>query len=141
MRWKRLFWVLIAVFSVVLVFRLKKSYSNPRSTGFLVRTGDFDPSENCEFRTPLVLHVSGKDTLRLNAESVAKDKLSARLDMILKGRVRPVLYVEANSEITVQEFVQILDLVMKTNEKIEVRLVTPKNRQQSCVDFRPGPAT
>jgi hypothetical protein len=54
--------------------------------------------------------------------------------MILKERIRPVLYIEANSATEMQEFVQILDLVRKVNGKVEPRLITPGNRKYSCID-------
>jgi len=139
MRSKLLFWVLIGLFSVVLAFRLKRSYSKPRATGFLLRVGSFDPPENCEFRIPLVLHISKDHTFRLNEEPESPVQLPIRLDMILKERIEPVLYIEGNSGITMQEFVQVLDLVRKTNEKLEVRPITRGNRKDSCIDVHYGP--
>lgn len=141
MRWKRLFWVLIVVSCMVLAFRLHQFYLRPKAAGFLLRIGDLNPPEDCEFRIPLVLHIAGNQTFRLNEEPVSGNQLPVRLDMILKERIQPILYIEGNQEMGVQEFAQILDLVRKTNDKIEVRIVTPGNRKQSCIDFRTGPAT
>lgn len=141
MRCKLRLWVLIALFSVVLGFRLKRSYSSPRATGFLLRVGNFDPRENCEFKVPLVLHVSNDHKFRLNEEPEGPAQLPLRLGMILKDRIEPVLYVEVNSEIRMQEFVQVLDLVRKTNEKVEIRPILPGNRKDSCIDVHYGPAS
>jgi len=141
MRWKSLFWFLIIVFCIVLAFRLNGLYQRHHSTGFFANVGHFDPPEDCEFQTPLVLHISANRTLRLNEMSVSEDKLSWWLDLILKERAKPVLYVDGYSEMSMQELIQTLDLVRKVNEKIEVRLITPGNRKESCADVRPGPAT
>lgn len=141
MRSKTLFAVLIIVFCVVLSFRLKQFYSHPRAKGFLLRVGHFSPPDNCEFKSPLVLHVSNDHKFRLNGEPESPAQLPLRLGMILKDRIAPVLYIDANSEITMQEFVQVLDLVRKTNERIELRPVTPGNRKDSCIDFHYGPAS
>jgi biopolymer transport protein ExbD len=134
MRSKTLFWVLIVVFCVVLAFRLKQFYSLAHATEFLLRVGHFSPPENCEFKLPLVLHVSNDHTFRLNEEPESRTQLLVRLDMILKERLQPVLYIEGNSEIRMQEFVEVLDLVRKTNEKVEVRPITLGNRKDSCTD-------
>ena len=140
MRWKLLFYVLSVVLCVVLAFQIGQSYLHPRAIGFLLKIGNFTPAENCELQVPLVLHVSADRALSLGNEPMSADQVTRWLDMILKERVRPVLYIEANSEITVQQFAQVLDLISKTNKKTEIRIVTPGNRKQSCLDFRPGPA-
>jgi len=141
MRSKTLLAVLIVVFCVVLAFRLKQFYSHPRAKGFLLRVGHFSPPENCEFKFPLVLRVSNDHTFRLNDEPENQAQLPLRLDMIVKERIQPALYIEANTEITMQEFVQVLDLIRKTNEKVEVRPITPGNRKDSCIDDLHGPAS
>src|SRR5690348_4647734 len=107
MRSKAWFWVLIAIFCVVLSFRLQQFYSHPHATGFLLRVGHFSPPENCELKFPLVLHVSSDHTIRLNEEIESRAQLSLRLDMILKERIQPVLYIEGNSELRMQEFLQV----------------------------------
>ena len=138
---KSLFWILIIVSCLVLTFRLKELYPRHHASGFFLNVGDFAPPENCEFRIPLVLHISTDHSLRLNEEPVRVDELPRWLDLIMKQREKPTLYVDGNSEMSMQELIQTLDLVRKINEKIEIRLVTPGNRKESCVDFRPGPAT
>jgi biopolymer transport protein ExbD len=132
--------VVIVVFLAVLAIRLEEHYRSPHSTGVLLEVGNWVPPEDCEFHVPLVLHIAANRTLRLNAEPVAHDHLSARLTMILGERLLPVLYVHADSEITVQEFVEILDAATKSNDKIQIRLVTPGNRKYSCIDAPPIPA-
>jgi hypothetical protein len=139
MRSKAIFWILIVIFCVVLAFRLKQFHRRPPTMGFLLRVGNFDPPENCEFSIPLVLHISSDHALRLNHEPESLDQLPLRLETILKERIRPVLYIEANSATEMREFVQILDLVRKANGKVEVRLVTPGNRKYSCIDAPPQP--
>jgi|SRR5690348_8471124 biopolymer transport protein ExbD len=141
MRSKAWFWVLIAIFCVVLSFRLQQFYSHPHATGFLLRVGHFSPPENCELKFPLVLHVSSDHTIRLNEEIESRAQLSLRLDMILKERIQPVLYIEGNSEIRMQEFIEVLDLIRKTNEKVEIRPITPGNRKDSCIDVHYGPTS
>ena len=140
MRWKVLFLVLIVVLCVVLAFQARQSYLRPHTVVFLLKIGNFSPAENCELQVPLVLHVSADRSLSLGNEPMSADQVARWLDLILRQRVRPVLYIEANSEITVQQFTQVLDLISRTNAKTEVRIVTPGNRNQSCLDFRPGPA-
>ena len=88
-----------------------------------------------------MLHFSSDKTFRLNEEPVSRAQLAFQLEMILKQRIQPVLYIGANSEVTMQEFVQVLDLVRKTNEKVEVRPITPGNRTDSCIDVHYGPAS
>jgi biopolymer transport protein ExbD len=105
-----------------------------------VNIGNFDPPENCELRMPLVLHISTDHSFRLNEEPVSEDQLARWLDLIMKERVEPVLYVDANSQTSMQTLIRAVDLVRKINDKIEIRLVTPGNRNECCVDFRPGPA-
>ena len=136
-----LVWILIIVSCLVLTFRLKGLFPRHRASGFLLNVGNFDPPENCEFRIPLVLHISADHSLRLNEEPVRVDQLPRWLDLIMKQREKPTLYVDGNSEMSMQELIQTLDLVRKINEKIEIRLVTSRNRKESCADFRPGPAT
>lgn len=131
---KSLFWILALIFVAVLAVRIHVHHSRPHANGFLVEVGNPNPPENCEFVAPLVLHISAKHELRLNQEPIARDHLSARLGLILKERIRPRLYVDADSEITMQEFAQILDLVRDSSDKTEIRLITQGNRKYSCVD-------
>jgi biopolymer transport protein ExbD len=141
MRWEGLFWGLLIVFCVVLTLRLKEFYQRPLTVGFLVNVGHFDPPENCEFSRPLVLDVSAHHSLRLNEEPVSEDRLSWWLDLILKEREKPILYVDGNPEVSMQELIQTLDSVPKLNEKMEIRLITPGNRKESCADFPPRSAS
>jgi biopolymer transport protein ExbD len=134
MRWKALFWILIGVLCVLLAFRLRQSSLRPHAIGFLLQVGNFDPPENCELKVPLVFHVSANHALRLGNEPMSAEQLARRLDLILKLPAKPVLYIDANSEMTMQQFIQILDFVRKINDGVEVRLITPGNRQYSCID-------
>jgi biopolymer transport protein ExbD len=106
----------------------------------MTEIGNWLPPENCEFRIPLVLHIAANHVLRLNAEPIAHDHWSPRLEMILKERLQPVLYVEADTAITFQEFAEILEAARESNDKIHIRLVTPGNRKYSCIDYQRGPA-
>lgn len=134
MLWKSLLRILALVFVAVLAVRIQLHYSRPHATGFLVEVGNSNPPENCEFVVPLVLHISAKHELRLNQEPIDRDHLSARLGLILKERIRPRLYVDSDSEITMQEFAQILDIVRDSSDKTEIRLITQGNRKYSCID-------
>lgn len=107
----------------------------------MLQIGSPSPPEDCELKVPLVLHVSTDRALRLGNEAMSLDQLARWLELILRERTQPVLYVDANPEMTMQEFVQILDLVKKANEKVAVRLVTPGNRKYSCTDDPPTPAS
>lgn len=138
MRWKLLFWFLVVIFCAVLSFRIVRPYLRPHATGFMLEVGSPNPPEDCELKVPLMLHVSTDRALRLGNEALSPDQLARWLDLILRERTRPVLYVDANPEMTMQEFVQVLDLVKKTNEKVAVRLITPGNRKYSCIDVPPG---
>ncbi|HMD39205.1 MAG TPA: hypothetical protein VKH15_07985 [Candidatus Acidoferrum sp.] len=60
--------------------------------------------------------------------------------MILKERIRPVLYIDADPEITVQELAELLDVASQSNEKVQIRLITRGNRKYTCVDAVPPPA-
>jgi hypothetical protein len=139
MRRKSLHWFIVIVFLVVLATRLEQHFGSPHHVGFFLEVGNWVPPEECEFHVPLVLHIGAKRMLRLNSEPVTPDHLSARLAMILKERFLPVLYVDAGREITVQEFAEFLDAARKSNDKIQIRLVTPGNRKYSCRDAPPIP--
>lgn len=141
MRRKLLHWLLTALFLAVLGVRLKQHYSFPHSNGFLLEIGNLTPPDNCEFKIPLVLHVSDDHTLRLNEEPEPRELLRQRLEQILAMRLRPELYIDPDPQVTVQELAKILDLATPSDGSIHLKLVTPANRAQSCVDFRPGPAT
>jgi biopolymer transport protein ExbD len=132
--------IVIIVFLAVLAIRLEQHFRTPNSTGIVTEIGNWLPPENCEFRIPLVIHIAANHALRLNAEPIAYDHLSPRLGMILKERLQPVLYVEADTAITFQEFAEILEAARESNDKIHIRLVTPGNRKYSCIDYQRGPA-
>jgi hypothetical protein len=137
---KSLRWALIVVFLAVLAIRLEQHFWSPHSTGVLLEVGNWVPPENCEFHVPLVLHIAADRSLRLNSEPVARDQLSGWLDRILKDRLLPVLYVHVETELTVREFAETLELVRKSNDKIQIRLITPGNRNYSCMDAPSMPA-
>jgi biopolymer transport protein ExbD len=133
--------VVIVVFLAVLIFRLGNHLRAPRSTGFSLEVGNPAPPVNCEFDgTPLVLHISAENALRLNSEPETRDGLSGRLALILKERLQPVLYVHADPEVTVQELAEILELVRESSDKAQIRLITPGNRKYTCIDTVYGPA-
>jgi biopolymer transport protein ExbD len=132
--------IVIIVFLAVIAFRLEHHFRMPRSRGFLLEVGKPVPPENCEFVGPLVVHISANHVLRLNSEPQAQDQLSERLTMILKMRLRPVLYVHADPAITVQELAEILEIVTESNDKTQIRLITPGNRKYTCIDTVYGPA-
>jgi biopolymer transport protein ExbD len=105
-----------------------------------LEVGNPVPPEDCE-TVPLVLHISADRGLRLNSEPEAPDQLAGRLSKILKDRLSPVLYVDANLEITAQELAEILEVVGESNDKTQIRLITPGNRKYTCVDTVYGPAS
>jgi biopolymer transport protein ExbD len=140
MRRKSFHWAVIIVFFAVLAFQLERHFRSPRSTGFLLEVGSSVPPENCEFNIPLVLHISADRALRLNLEPVPKNRLTERLSLILRERHRPVLYVQIDTEITVQELAEILEAARQSDNNVSFRLVTPGNRKYSCIDYQPGPA-
>lgn len=137
---KLVHWIVMIVFLAVLAIRLEQHFRSPQSAGFMLEVGNFTPPENCEFRIPLVLHVSAKRELRLNSEPETRDQLSSRLTQILKERVRPVLYVLADGDLTMQEFAEIVEIARESNNKVQIRLVTAGNRKYSCIDYQAGPA-
>jgi biopolymer transport protein ExbD len=138
MRRKLLHWVVIVVFLAVLMIRMEQHFRSPHSTGFLLGVGNSVPAEGCELIAPLVLHISANRELRLNSEPETRDQLSSRLAVILRERVRPVLYVLADGDMSIQEFAEYLEIARKSNDKVQVRLVTPGNRKYSCVDYQYG---
>lgn len=138
MRRKTFRQAVIFVFFVVLLIRIEQHFRAPHSTGISLKISA--PPENCEFFVPLVLHIAADRTLRLNMEPLTKDQLSQRLALILKERLQPVLYVDSDTQITMQEFVKILELAQESNDKIQIRVVTQGNRKDSCIDVVHGPA-
>lgn len=132
---------MVIVFLAVLAFRLEQHFRIPRSRGFLLEVGNPVPPEDCESTVPLVLHISAGRALRLNSETEARDQLAGRLTTILKERLRPVLYVDADREIAVQELAEILEVVRESNDKTQIRLIIPGNRKYTCVDTVYGPAS
>jgi hypothetical protein len=130
----------IIVFLAVLAIRLDQHFRSPHSTGFLLGVGNSFPAENCELAIPLVLHINANGGLRLNSEPETRDQLSRRLALILKERFQPVLYVFVDGGITMREFSEYLEVARESNDKIQIRMVTPRNRKYSCVDYQPGPA-
>jgi biopolymer transport protein ExbD len=106
----------------------------------MLEVGNFTPPENCEFRMPLVLHVSAKRELRLNLEPETREQLSKRLTLILRERIQPVLYVLPDGDLTMQEFAEILELVRESNSNVSIRLITCGNLKYSCIDYQYGPA-
>ena len=137
---KLVHWIVSIVFLAVLAIRLEQHFRSPHSTGFMLEVGNFTPPENCEFRIPLVLHVSATRELRLNSEPETPEQLSKRLALILKGRIQPVLYVLPDRDLTMQEFAEILELVRESNSDVSIRLITRGNRKYSCIDYQYGPA-
>jgi biopolymer transport protein ExbD len=139
-RRKSFHWAVIIVFFAVLAFQLERHFRSPRSTGLLLEVGSSVPPENCEFNIPLVLHISADRALRLNLEPVPKNRLTERLSLILRERHRPVLYVQVDTEITVQELAEILEAARQSDNNVSFRLVTPGNRKYSCIDYQREPA-
>jgi hypothetical protein len=135
-----LHWFIVIVFLAILAIRLEHYFRRPHATGFFLEVGNWVPPEECEFHVPLVLHIAANHTLRLNSESVTPENLSTRLAMILKERFLPVLYVDADKQITMQELAESLAATRKSNDKIHIRLVTPGNREYTCADYQPGSA-
>jgi len=140
MRRKFLHRMIIIIFLAVLSIRVEQHFRIPHSAGFLLKVDNPVPPENCELIVPLVLHISANRALRLNLEPEARDQLSGRLTVILKERIRPVLYIDADPEITVQELAELLDVASQSNEKVQIRLITRGNRKYTCVDAVPPPA-
>jgi hypothetical protein len=113
---KSLHWVVIIVFLAVLAIRLEQHFWSPHSTGMLLEVGNWTPPENCAFHVPLALHIAANRTLHLNSEPAADDQLSGRLRLTLGQRLQPIHYVDADAEITVQGFAEIVELARKSND-------------------------
>ncbi len=127
-----LFFVLI-----FLIFALAHAVSEHGSVGFLVEISGLEQSCKTEthlYHDPLTVRVLSENRLELNREQLSAAELRLRLEQIYSLCGEGIVFVDAEPDVEVRKVIAVLDLVNQTSQGIHVKLITPRNRKDTCPD-------
>jgi biopolymer transport protein ExbD len=82
----------------------------------------------------LFLQISNEGSLRINAETVSREKFGERLRDLYRVRVERVLFVTADSNVRFQGVVRIIDEARGSITNLYVTLLTPAGlKEPACL--------
>jgi biopolymer transport protein ExbD len=116
--------VLIALASLILILTISKHLAR-KSAGIYVELPLHVTRSDCGERRDIVLQISNEGSLRINAETVSREKFGERLRDLYRVRVERVLFVTADSNVRFQGVVGIIDEARGSVTNLYVTLLTP----------------
>ncbi len=116
---------------------LTYSVKDPGSKGFYLEIGTISPPGQCGDSYPLVVGLLAGPRYMLNQQNLGKEELLQRLQVALGKRAERVVYLIADRDVSMQEFVYVLDIVNAAAKKVHVVLVTPGNQNGMCLGLNP----
>ena len=110
---------------------------DPGSKGFYLKIGNFSPPAECGDDHPLVIGLLPGHPLMLNGRKLAREELMGRLQVALQKRAERVVYVIADREASMQQFVDVVEIANGAAKDVHVVLVTPGNQDYMCLGPNP----
>src|SRR5712664_1530650 len=128
---------------IFLIYVLADAVSEYPSSGILVEIDGLKDSCRTETRLyhgPLTVRVSSGKRLELGKEQVGPGELLFRLEQIYSLRAEHTLFIDADPDVDAGQVIAVLDLISQSAQDIHVKLITPRNRKDTCTGILILPA-
>ncbi len=123
--------------ALFLSYLLAYAFLDPGLKGFYVEVGGLAPSGKCGDAEKFVIEVLPSNRLRLNGKVVNQEQLLQNLQKAFQHRPERIVYVLADSDVTMQNVVTVIDMSNGAARDVHVRLVTPGNQNTMCLGHAP----
>jgi biopolymer transport protein ExbD len=130
--------LLIATAVLIIGLRVSKRLNSTSSGFYVLLPGHVSPSE-CGDSSVIVLQISKEHSIRINSETVSRERLRGRLREIYRLHAERVLLVSADPDVSFQEVVGAIDTAQGAVTNLYLVLVTPEGEKEPCLFIKRPP--